>query len=116
MLYDHPVTLVRVIDGDTVVVDIDLGFGIRLAAQHLRLYGINAPELSTTDGHTSKNFLTELLHEKTVHIETHRQDDKDKYGRWLATLWIIQDDYERLNVNDYLVRSGYALRYLLFVP
>ena len=48
-MYDYMATLVRVIDGDTVDCDIDLGFGVWLKNQRVRLYGINTPETRTKD-------------------------------------------------------------------
>ena len=47
--YYYKCKLIKVIDGDTIDVDIDLGFGVTLSNQRLRLYGINTPETRTRD-------------------------------------------------------------------
>ena len=85
--YYYKCTLIKVIDGDTIDVDIDLGFGVTLSNQRLRLYGINTPETRTRDleekrrGLIAKERVQELC-EDTLEILSH---GKGKYGRILAT-------------------------------
>ena len=92
-------------DGDTVTVDIDLGFGIILKDQKLRLYGINAPELKGNDkvkGKASKDYLASLL-TKNLIIKTYK-DKKEKYGRWLADVYNNKGTF----LNEMMVKNGYA--------
>lgn len=92
-------------DGDTVTVDIDLGFGVILKDQKLRLYGINAPELKGKDkekGKASRDYLASILTEKLI-IKTYK-DKKEKYGRWLAEVFNEKGDY----LNFLMVKNGYA--------
>jgi micrococcal nuclease len=83
--YDN-VELVRVIDGDTLELDIDMGNSIRWLAK-FRLYGIDTPEIHGTTaqaGQAARAALTEMLMASGIdYIETHKPD---KYGRWLATV------------------------------
>lgn len=112
--YTYRAELVRVIDGDTIVVDLDLGLGIWVRKQYLRLYGINTPELRGDDreaGHRAKLFAIEKLHgaHKLV-VQTHKGDSKGKYGRWLATVWCLDFDGNWLNLNEELVVTSHAKR------
>ncbi len=83
--YDH-IELARVIDGDTLELDIDMGNNIRWLAK-FRLYGIDTPEMHGTTaqaGQAARAALTEILAVSGIdYIETHKPD---KYGRWLATV------------------------------
>lgn len=112
--YLYKAKLVRVVDGDTVKCNIDLGFDVCLTNQTLRLYGINAPESRTRDkeekvrGLAAKARLKELLKENKnkFFIESH---DKGKFGRILATIW--SDEFMLVSVNHVLVREGHAVEY-----
>jgi len=95
-------------DGDTFTVDIDLGFGVWLKDQIIRLYGINAPEVKgefRSLGFTSRDRLSELTINKEIILETIK-DKKEKYGRWLGIVLV-----DGKNVNDLLVEEGFAKRY-----
>ncbi len=121
-MYDYMATLVRVIDGDTVDCDIDLGFGVWLKNQRVRLYGINTPETRTRDlkekeaGLAAKARLIELLPEKFV--LTSVKDKKGKFGRILGIInvpqtKILDKDGKKvkhifLDVNRLLVEEGHA--------
>lgn len=97
----------RVVDGDTVRVDLDLGLGVWRHSVALRLLGIDAPELRGPErrqGLAAKQWLTRLIGDKEVVVETHR-DAQGKYGRWMATIWL--DD---ANVNERLIAEGHARR------
>ena len=92
-MYEYSCRLVRVIDGDTVDVDIDLGFDIILKKQRVRLAGIDTPESRTSDleekkyGLAAKKFLTEHLAynnpNNKVILRTTMYDAKGKFGRIL---------------------------------
>jgi micrococcal nuclease len=102
----YQATIIRVVDGDGVVADVDLGFRIthRITA---RLYGINAPEMRTAAGPPAKGALAALVLGKQLEVETVR-DRTDKFGRMLLTIYF--DD--GTSVNDWLVTHGYAVPYL----
>ncbi len=111
--------LVRVIDGDTVRFklhrDADIGFYIThtiTAELNLRFFGINAPEMhgeSKAKGEESKKFVEDSIKSsKSIKIETMKPD---KYGRWLANVYLMQDDEEYL-LNAKLVELGFAVKYM----
>ena len=116
-LYEYRADLMRVVDGDTVVLDIDLGFGVWKRGETFRLYGINAPEMrgaSKVEGQAAKTYLMALLmhqleHTEPLFVRTHKADAQDKYGRYLATLLLPS----RLNVNGEMVRAGHAQPYMV---
>jgi len=92
-------------DGDTITVDIDLGFHVQMKKEKFRLYRINTPEvrgLEKEQGYVSRDWLRERILNKKIVIVTHK-DKKGKYGRWLADVWI--DD---VCINDELVEEGLA--------
>ncbi len=105
-MYQYKATVMRVVDGDTVDLNVDLGFRVTVT-DRFRLYGIDAPELKypTYDaGKAAALWLTELLPAGTaVTVETYKPAT-DKYGRWLATLHL-----DGANVNTALVDAGHAI-------
>jgi len=114
MLYSYRANITSIHDGDTLTVDIDLGFGVWLREQKLRLYGINAPELSTAEGKNSRDAIVGLLGSNTaVDIETKKPEgEKEKYGRWLATIWVVSNGVTT-NVNHWMVTNGYAKPFMV---
>lgn len=87
-LWWYAARVLRVIDGDTLVVDLDLGLGIT-ARQTVRLLGVNTPELRGDDaaaGAAAKVFVASLTLGLDVLVRTHKDRD-DKYGRLLAEIW-----------------------------
>lgn len=109
-MYTYSAFVTEVYDGDTITVDIDLGFGIKLTDQKIRLFGINAPELkgkTKTEGIKSRDKLTELVLNKQIKIQTIK-DKKEKYGRILGKLWI-----DETLINDVLITEGFAVPYML---
>lgn len=110
MIYEYKASLIRVVDGDTVWLDIDLGFNVH-ASFDFRLVGLNAPEMvgsTKTAGVASKNELDRLLSLGPLRVVSMKSD---KYGRWLATIYVKQPDGTELNVNEELVKGGYAVPY-----
>ena len=112
-MYRYRAKIIRVIDGDTIDVDLDLGFDVWLRKQRVRLYGIDTPESRTSDaeekkyGTLSKNKLKDFCKEDSwVTIETHVGDEKGKFGRILANIWL-----EETNVNQWLIDNKYAVAY-----
>lgn len=115
LLYTYPVNVLNVIDGDTVDVRIDVGFGIGLY-DRLRLKGISAPELNTPEGRLAKSFLTDHLTKcPYVVLCTTRAE---KFGRWLADIFAIpnctnlhQIAAEGEYLNQMLIDKGFAEMY-----
>lgn len=104
-MYEYKATITKVKDGDTLVLDIDVGFSIIYRNQVVRLARINTPETNTIEGMSVKDIVTKLLLNKTVVIKT-TKDKKDKYGRYLAEVYL-----DNLNINDYLLENNYATKY-----
>ena len=113
-MYTYKAKLMRVVDGDTVDAEIDLGFGVFMK-QRIRLYGINTPESRTRDleekerGLAAKARLTELLGKEFV-VET-ILNKRGKFGRILGTLHVNKDDGSTQNINQTLVEEGHAVEY-----
>ena len=113
-MFEYRSNLLKIVDGDTIDVDLDLGFSVVLKKQRIRLYGINTPESRTRDleekkyGLAAKARLRELL-EAAESITVKTAIDKKargKYGRILGTIYA--DD---INVNELLVEEGHAIPY-----
>ncbi|MGB9663494.1 MAG: thermonuclease family protein [Ignavibacteria bacterium] len=109
-LYHYRAVVVGVYDGDTIYVDIDLGLSTWIHNEKLRLSRINAPEIKGKErmkGLKSRNFLEGLLLNKKVIIQTIK-DRKEKYGRYLAEIW-IEENGKFINVNDLMVEKKLAV-------
>lgn len=78
----------RIVDGDTIVVDLDLGFHITLNNRHVRLVDANAPEKDCPAGVESKIWLTSVLLSKTCTLIVDDKNSEDKYGRVLAKVML----------------------------
>ena len=113
-MYEYHVRNVnKIVDGDTIDVDIDLGFDISFSSR-VRLAGIDTPESRTKDlyekklGLESKDWLKKTLeHGKTVVIKTEKMDSSEKYGRILG--WLFVDG---VNLNLAMIDQGYAWSYM----
>ena len=107
-MYTYKAKLDRVVDGDTIDANIDLGFDITIH-KRIRLAGIDSPESRTRDleekqrGLASKHRLTELLGDGDFTLES---KEVGKYGRVLGVLLI-----DEKNINKTLVEEGYAVEY-----
>jgi len=108
-MYHYKATLNRIIDGDTIDVNVDLGFDVKIK-QRVRLYGINTPEVRTKDlnekkkGLEATEYLKKILPKEFV-MET-ILNKRGKYGRVLGILWV-----KDVNINEKMVNEGYAKRY-----
>lgn len=100
-MFEYRAILVRVVDGDTVYLDLDLGFGMWRRNQSYRLARIDAPELGTDAGLTSKIALEDMLRDAALMAVTSKAD---KFGRFLADLYA-----DGACVNDALVIGGAAV-------
>ena len=107
-MYEYRAFVRKVYDGDTITVDIDLGFDVVLKDQKIRLTKINAPEVrgeQRPEGLKSRDALRDKIGNKWIRIKT-QKDKKGKYGRWLGALWLDDEC-----VNDWLLKEGYAKEY-----
>jgi len=117
MPYEYKFTFKKVIDGDTIVGDIDLGFDVVLANQYIRLIGIDTPESKSSDkiekmfGNLSKQAVKsfmDLAAKNPIIIKTFlAEDNSDKYGRVLGEIF----NSDNVSLNDWLVASNYAVKY-----
>ena len=110
-MYTYKAIVKRIYDGDTITVDIDLGFGIIFKDQTIRLLGIDTPELrgeERSDGLKSRSFVVERLPINSEVIITTVKDRKEKFGRYLATVY-YGDDMK--NLNEELLQNGMAKPY-----
>ena len=105
----------KIVDGDTIDVDIDLGFSISYA-QRLRLAGIDTPESRTLDklekslGVESKDYLKSKFKDaKVIVVKTEKPDSTEKYGRILGWIYI---DGNTKSINEQMIEDGYAWGYM----
>ena len=110
-MFEYKCKLIKVVDGDTIDIDIDLGFGVWLRNQRVRLYGIDTPESRTRDleekkyGLAAKEFLVKWTGAGELKIKTHK-DERGKFGRILGEIWAF-----KTNVNDKMVYEHHAVPY-----
>jgi endonuclease YncB( thermonuclease family) len=110
-MYEYGIKYKRVIDGDTFVCDIDLGFGIWLVDQHCRLHGINTPEKATADGKKcvlEAKFWFEDASSRLEKFSIQVEAKADKYGRRLVH---VRTDKAPCTLNKQLIRDGLAVPY-----
>lgn len=109
-LYLYKARIVSVYDGDTCRADIDLGLNIWIKNEKLRLLRINAPEMRGSEkeeGRKARDFLRSLIDGREVILQT-QKDKKGKYGRYLAEIWVQDEQDTWINVNDRMVETGCA--------
>ena len=113
-MYEYRCEVVKIIDGDTIRVDVDLGFGIWSRNETVRLYGIDTPESRTRDleekkyGLAAKQFLTNMLDDSGgIKLKSH---GKGKFGRILGELWRTTN-YADKSINEYMVEKHHAAPY-----
>jgi len=116
IVYEYRVKkITNVVDGDTIDVDIDLGFSISYS-QRVRLAGIDTPESRTTDkaekalGLEAKEYIKYKVKEaKDIIIKTQKPDSSEKYGRILGWLYV---DGSSKSINEQMIEDGYAWGYM----
>ena len=109
-LYHYKAIVTAVYDGDTCTVDIDLGLNTWIRNEKLRLNRINAPELKGNErakGLLSRDFLKGKIEGKEIMIETIK-DRREKYGRYLAEVWLEEKKEKFININDLMVSEDFA--------
>ena len=116
-MYEYRAKVIKVVDGDTVDVDIDLGFGVWLKDERVRIMGIDTPESRTRDkvekkfGLAAKARLKELLGPTPIlktQVGKGGEDMKGKFGRILGDF--ITEDGKKC--GELLVKEGHAVKYM----
>jgi len=111
-MYEYRCKVVHIVDGDTVDVDIDLGFGVWMKKQRIRLYGIDTPESRTRDleekkyGLMAKQFVLDHLPIGSTQTLRTRKDGVGKYGRILGEFVV-----GNTTVNQLLIDTHNAVAY-----
>jgi len=110
-LYKYKAVCTAVYDGDTITLDIDLGFNMIMRNQKIRLYGIDTPELRGDEreqGLKVRDWVREQILNKEVILESIK-DKTGKYGRWIGKIWLLdKEGVPYLELNTLLVSEGYA--------
>ena len=121
-MYEYKAKLLKVIDGDTVDVDIDLGFGVWLRNERVRIMGIDTPESRTRNkieklfGLAAKKRLKELLNTSDLVLKTFKgrggEDAKGKFGRILGDFNVYYHNDDRFcRVTEIMIKEGHAVAY-----
>ena len=110
-MYDYRCKIVRVIDGDSILVDIDLGFNHWIHDESIRLFGVDCPECRSRDpkekaaGLAAKEFVKGLLHDGGTYTLTTKE--KGKFGRYLGVIKLE----DGTSINGELVKENLAVAY-----
>lgn len=117
MLWTYRARCVRVIDGDTLVVEVDAGFGIRYEAT-VRIAGMDAPELPTPEGVAAADRLGQIVRyavsDWPLRVRTRRLargGEARSFTRYVATVWAVQSETEWCDVAATLIVDGHARPY-----
>lgn len=132
-MYQYRAIIQNVVDGDTLAINIDLGLSVWINNEKIRLLGVNTPEVygvkkgsdEWTQGNNASEFVKTILREKDEIIIETVKDRKEKYGRYLAVVYLKVDqglltgltnirsigDYYCL--NDILIEKGLAEKYMI---
>jgi len=117
-MHTYKCTILRVVDGDTVDVDIDLGFGVWMRKERIRVLGIDTPESRTRDkvektyGILAKNFVKSYLPVGSVQVLQTEKDGTGKFGRILGKFLVhdIKED-RQMHLGDIMIREHLAVKY-----
>jgi micrococcal nuclease len=132
-MYQYNAIIRKVVDGDTIEIDIDLGLSSWVHSEKIRLYGIDTPEVYGVKkgspewelGNKSSEFVKQTLKENDEVIIETIKDKKEKYGRYLALIFIkidqsvlsgltdIRNVGEYYCLNDILIGKGLAKKYMV---
>lgn len=114
-VYEYKCVVQRVVDGDTVDVDIDLGFGTWLMNRRIRITGIDTPECRTRDdeekrfGLLAKEYVTYMIGDECIlYCETW---ERGKFGRILGDLSVGEDEHGCIWLTDCLLHNHLAVPY-----
>lgn len=112
-LWHYRATVTRIIDGDTIEVDIDLGFKTTLQKERIRLLGIDTPELRSKDeserarAKLAKEYVESVIPVGTEVRITTRKDEKGKYGRYLAQVVYRREDGSSYSLSQSLIENNH---------
>ena len=113
-LWTYRARCARVVDGDTLELEVDLGFGARYEAA-IRLLGVDAPELPTAEGQRSRAALSQLVAAGSgawpLRVRTHRLasgGEARSFARWVGTVWVLSGDGGMTDVGAALIAMGAA--------
>ena len=117
-MHTYKCTILRVVDGDTVDVDIDLGFGVWMRKERIRVLGIDTPESRTRDkvektyGIMAKEFVKSYLPVGSVQTLQTEKDGTGKFGRILGKFLVhdIKED-RQMHLGDIMIREHLAVKY-----
>jgi len=132
-MYQYQAEIVKVVDGDTYEIDIDLGLTVWVRSERVRLYGVDTPEVYGVKhdseeyllGKAASDFAKSIMKKGTLAIVETLKDSKGKYGRYLAVLYVqmspeilegctnIRSIGDYHCVNDLLIAKGLAEPYFL---
>jgi len=117
-MYEYQCKIVRVVDGDTTDVDIDLGFGVWLKKQRIRFYGVDTPESRTSNkeekvyGLAAKHFVENYLPKGSTQVLRTRKDGVGKYGRILGEFVVFDGSKDmETTLNKLLIDTHNAVAY-----
>ena len=117
-MHEYKCTILRVVDGDTVDVDIDLGFGIWMRKERIRILGIDTPESRTRDkvekvyGNLAKEFVKSFLNVGSTQTLQTEKDKSGKFGRILGKFIVYDSKTDSsMPLGDIMVREHLAVAY-----
>ena len=111
-MYEYRCKIRRVVDGDTVDIDIDLGFGVWLHKERVRIYGIDTPESRTRDkeekkyGLMANEFVKQFVKGDSIKLTTQKYDAKGKFGRILGDIIV-----DNKSLSDTMIQEHHAVIY-----
>jgi|TARA_Y100000996_G_scaffold267837_1_gene210826 micrococcal nuclease len=115
-MYEYRCKIVKIIDGDTVDVDIDLGFGVWMHKERIRLYGIDTPESRTRDldekkyGLIAKGWIEKFMPVGSMQTLITQKDKSGKFGRILGKFRVNDGHYDII-LNDWMISNHHAVAY-----
>lgn len=132
-MYQYQAEIQKVIDGDTYKIDIDLGLSVWMRGEHVRLFGVDTPEVygvkkdseEYQKGKAASDFVKSLIKKGTLAVIETIKDEKGKYGRYLAVVYVQvpeevlagHDNIRAIGnfycMNDLLIAKGLARPYFL---
>jgi micrococcal nuclease len=111
-MYEYECKIVRVVDGDTIDVDISLGFGLWIHGESIRLFGVDCPECRSRDkeekaaGLAAKRFVERFL--QVGETYTLNTQGKGKFGRYLGTISNETETVNKALINEHLAVVYYG--------
>ena len=115
-MYEYRCKIVKIVDGDTVDVDIDLGFGVWMHKERIRLYGIDTPESRTRDldekkyGLIAKGWIEKFMPVGSMQTLITQKDKSGKFGRILGKFRVNDGSYDII-LNDWMISNHHAVAY-----